>query len=126
MSLFERASREKTRFATSKGLLSSEDLWDLSLQRLNDVAKGLKRKLRTEAEEDFLDETPVDDEVQFQFDLVLHVLQTKKAENAERRTAKAKKEEKQKLLEILARKQDAGLEALSEDELKAKIAELTA
>ncbi len=58
------------------------------------------------------------------FDITLHVLTTKKAEQDKRELAADKAEKKQKLLEILERQENAGLEKLSPDELRAKIAEL--
>ena len=41
--LFEKASKMKLRFSTTKGVLSTEDLWDLSLESLDRIAKNLKR-----------------------------------------------------------------------------------
>jgi len=120
--MFEKASRLKLRFKTRKGILSTEDLWDLSLAELNEVAKNLNKELKTAEEEDFLNAKSVEDEkVKLAFDVVLHVLNTKKAEAAERAEAANKKAEKQKILGILAKKQDASLENLSEDELKKKL-----
>lgn len=119
--MFEKAVRQKLRISSQMGQLCVEDLWDLSLAKLNDIAKSLKRVLKDAEEEDFLAETKSNSVDQLRFDIVLHVLNTKKDENAARRDAKAKKEEKDKLLEILARKQDASLENLSEEQLVAKI-----
>ena len=39
LNIFEKASKQKLRFVTSKGMISSEDLWDMSLQSLDIIAK---------------------------------------------------------------------------------------
>ena len=46
MNIFESASRNKLRFRTSKGFLSTEDLWGLSLQSLDRVGKNVKQEIR--------------------------------------------------------------------------------
>lgn len=123
--MFEKASRMKLRFVSARGLLMPEDLWDLSLTSLNALAKELNGKLKAAEQEDFLQEAkPSNTELKLAFEIVLHILQTKKAEKDAREAAGEKAEKKQKLLEILARKQDASLEGLSEDDLKAQIAAL--
>ena len=125
MEKFEKASRLKLRFNSNKGLLISEDLWDLPLTQLNSIAKTLNKELATMEEEDFLEEAVKEDvEVRLGFEIVLHVLKTKKEEAQKRRDATGVKAEKDKLLEIIAKKQDEGLENLSEEELKKKLAEL--
>ena len=123
--MFEKASRLKLRIATAKGQLTVEDLWDLNLATLNAIAKGLNKQLKLAEEEDFLKEAKKSDtETKLAFDITLHVLTTKKAEQDKRELAADKAEKKQKLLEILERQENAGLEKLSPDELRAKIAEL--
>lgn len=123
--MFEQATRQKLRISSSFGNLSVEDLWDLPLTKLNDIAKVLKRTLKDSEEDDFLEERSIKGtEDQLRFDIVLHVLNTKKAENKARLDAKEKKEQKNRLLEILARKQDAALENLSEEELLKKLESL--
>ena len=123
--MFEKASRLKLRIETNKGFLSAEDLWDLDLYDLNGIAKGLNRELKSLEEDDFLGETnPQDAITKLQFDIVLHILNKKKDEIKASKEAMEKKIEKQKILEILAKKRDEGLESLSEDELLAKLEEI--
>jgi hypothetical protein len=125
MALFEKATRQKIRFNTSHGFISVEDLWDLKLIELNNIAKSLHKSLKEAEEVDFLDETSEADTIgKLKFDLVIHVLETKKAENKEKKLAAGKKAEKEKILAILAKKQEDSLAELSEDQLKAKLAEL--
>ncbi|MCK5614017.1 hypothetical protein KAR91_69785 [Candidatus Pacearchaeota archaeon] len=123
--MFEKAARMKLRFDTDIGLLCAEDLWDLRLTQLNRIAKILKRTIKDAEEEDFLKETDAADAViKLQFDITLHILTTKKNEAADRKGAAARKEEREKLLRILSKKQDSALEDLSEEDLKKKLVEL--
>ena len=119
--LFEKASRDKSRFATNRGEVTVEDLWDLTLPQLNQLAKSLNKRLKEIEEEDFLAVSKSDTKLKNEFDIVLHVLNTKKAELDEKENAQKKKAEKQKLLEVLASKQEDALTRLSEEELKARI-----
>jgi hypothetical protein len=123
--MFEKSSRMKLRFATDKGILSVEDLWDLNLEQLNIIAKTLNQKIKESKEEDFLNEVSVEDaKAKLAFEIVIHILNTKKKESEDAKDLKKKKLEKEKLLEILAKKQDQSLENLSVEELKAKIENL--
>jgi hypothetical protein len=107
-------------------MLNVEDLWDLNLSSLNELAKNINRQLKDAEEEDFLKtEKKESTELKLAFDITLHILNTKKAEQEAREQAVDKAAKKQKLLALLAEKQDNGLRNLSEDELKAQIAALT-
>ena len=76
INIFEQATRLQLRFDSPKGQLSVEDLWVLSLEKLNDLAKGLKRKLKETEEEDFLKtRSDTDKKVDLSFQVVLYILQ---------------------------------------------------
>jgi hypothetical protein len=130
--MFEKAIRLKLRFDSPQGSLSAEDLWDLPLTstranqaNLNNIAKFISRKLKAEGEEDFVNPKSGADEVlQLQLDIVKHVIQTKQAENEAARAAADRKEKKERLLELIARKQDQQLEVKSLEELQAMVAGL--
>jgi tRNA nucleotidyltransferase (CCA-adding enzyme) len=124
--LFERAARQKLRFQSPQGNVTAEDLWDIVLPQLNKMAKALKKELRESEEEDFLQtRSAADVKTQLKFDIVLHVLNVKVAEQEAREARSARKEEKEKILSVLARKQDTALENLSEAELEAKLNSLS-
>lgn len=123
--MYKKAIRAKLRFPSNKGLLTTEDLWDLSLQELNAIAKRFNRELKQSEEEDFLKDSSVEDiKTKLSFDIVLDILNTKKEEDKARRDASKKKAEKEKILAVLEKKQEESLENLSEEELKAKLSEL--
>lgn len=118
MSIFKQATRQKMRFQTTRGVITTEDLWELNLNQLNTLAKSLKKNLKQSQEDDFLEETPAEDkEIKLQFDVVLEVLETKKAERKAEREEAEKKVKREKILGLLAKKQDEALESKSEEEL---------
>lgn len=127
MSNFSKATRQKLRFQTTLGNLLVEDVWDLSLQQLNQIAKALKKEIKTsENEEDFLNEkTEVDEKTQLRFDIVIEILNIKKAEAKEQKEASSNKAKLQKLYELLERKQNAAMENLSTEEIQAQIDAIT-
>jgi CHASE3 domain sensor protein len=129
--MFELAPRKKFRFATSKGLVTVEDLWDLPLTsgtgkaNLDDIAKDLNKQLRSSDNVSFVNPSAsADPDLQARFDIVKHIIDVKMAENKTVQEAAKKAEEKRKLLEILAKKQDQSLENMTEEEIKARIAAL--
>lgn len=54
MNLFEIAVREKYRFPY-KGMISTEDLWDLSVTSLDSIFKTLNKERKNADEESLLD-----------------------------------------------------------------------
>lgn len=129
MSIFEKASRKKLRFGTDIGLLAADDLWDLPLVAtsrrpqpcLNEIAIGLHRELQDRTVSFVDTETKANTDLQLRFDIVKHIIDVKKAELQAEKDASAKAERKQKLMSVLARKQDAALEEMTEEQIRALI-----
>ena len=120
--MFEKAVRTKLRIKSDRGLLSVEDVWDLSLQELNKMAKSLNKEMKEQAEEDFLEETGTEDlKTKLRFEIVLYVLKTKKAEKESLENEVARKAKKEKLLNILDKKLDAETEEMSIDDIRKEI-----
>ncbi len=118
MSIFEKATRLKLLFSTSKGgsSLKVEDLWDLPLTstvgrvNLDDIAKALNKQLKSGDEVSFVEpERKSDERIQLAFDVVRHVINVKLAENAAAKAERDRLEKKQRLMEIIASKQDKAL-----------------
>lgn len=132
MSTFEQASRLGIRYNTPKGLLTVEDLWDLPLTTaasngtsLDNIAKGLNKQIKEADTESFVVKaTKADEVLALKFEIVKHVIEVRLAENATALAAKNKAAQKQKLLEVLDRKENAQLESMSADEIKAALAAL--
>lgn len=118
---FEVAVRNKMRFPF-KGLVSVEDLWDLSVENLDSVFKTLNSHLKTVKEESLLNtKTKADKELDIKIEIVKYIVGIKLAEKEAHLNAKTKREEKQKLFEVLSRKENEELESKSTDEIKAMI-----
>lgn len=130
--IFEQATRQKLRFETPRGSLSAEDLWDLPLTsatgkvNLDEIAIALHRQLRSASEVvSFVDtEATTDPTIQLRFDVVKHVIETRKLENAKAANDRQRAETKQKLLAALAKKREDAIDAKSEEELLAELAAL--
>ena len=78
-------------------------------------------------EYDFLEEKETSEEdelLKLRFDIVLHMINTKRSENKSKLEESAKKEEINKIKAIIARKQDAALENMSVDDLMKKLDEM--
>lgn len=116
--MFEVATRSKMRFPF-KGLISVEDLWDLSVNNLDLIFKSLNSELKQVQEESLLNtKTKEDKELDVKIEIVKHIVKVKLEEENNRLKAKEQKEQKQKILEILSAKQDESLQNKSIDELK--------
>jgi hypothetical protein len=133
--IFEKAARSKVRFETELGALSVEDLWDLpltmgeptrrgrgytvvTLTSLNEIAIALHTRLQASAVSFVDPEKPADASLQLRFDIVKHIIDVRVKERDEAKEEKARSERKQKLLAVLARKQDAALEEMSEAQIR--------
>jgi hypothetical protein len=131
MNIFEKASRDKLRFATHRGSVSVEDLWDLPLSsmtgkvNLDEIAISLHKQLRSTDVMSFVDDkATADPTIQLRFDIVKHVIETRKAENAKVLSDRAKAEKKQVILAALARKRESAIETASEEDLQKMLSEL--
>lgn len=122
--IFEYATRNKVRFPF-KGLISVEDLWDLSLTNLDSIYKVLNKQVKQADEESLLNAKSQDDEIlEVQIAIVKHIVAVKLAEQEAREKASAKKAQKQKIMAIMARKQDEALENSSMEDLQKMLDEL--
>jgi hypothetical protein len=132
--LFLNASRQKFRFPTAAGPVNVEDLWDLPLTsargvNLNDIAKVLYKQIKeADGEVNFV-ESPTaasrkTQEIQAKFDVVKSIIDIKKVERDTATAEKEKAEKKQKLMELINKKQDAELEGKSLDDLKQLLSQI--
>lgn len=122
--IFEIAARRKLRFDTPKGPLTVEDLWSLPLERgvanLEDIAKGLHGLLKSDADVSFVrKEKKADPTVQLKFDIVVHIINTRVAEDEARATREADAAWDQKVLSIIKDREEESLRTLPLEELRA-------
>ena len=125
--IFERATKKKLRFESPVGLLSVEDLWDLPLTTrsankasLDDLAKNVNRKIKENDEESFVvKKTAANSDLNLRMDIVKHIIEIRMAEAEAADQARKDKAREQKILEILAKKEDEDLENMSKEQLEA-------
>jgi hypothetical protein len=128
VTIFEKATQEKFRYPSVKGLLNTEQLWELPLTAksgfsLDDVARTVNAELKAIDTESFVatEINPAKATLETKLEVIKHVIAIRLAEDQAAKATAAKKLEKEKLLEVLGRKQDAVLENLTEAELQARI-----
>ena len=122
--MFERASRLKLRF-NYKGMLTVEDLWDLPLAALDKIFKKLNFTAKEQKEESLLDTKSSEDEtVDLMIGIVRHIVGVRLLEQKAKEDRVAKAAKKQKLLGIIADKQDAALMDMPIEDLAKLVDEL--
>lgn len=118
MNVFEYATRRKVRFPF-KGQISTEDLWDLSLENLDSIYKTLKAQMKAEQGESLLRKAnPNDELLEVQIAIVTHIVNVKLDEREARQKDKERRDRNARIKEIIAQKQDADLQNKSVEELK--------
>lgn len=122
--IFELASNMKFRFPY-KGMISTEDLWDLNLDQLDAVYKTLNKDVKKSQEESLLSKNTIEDEVlSAKIEIVRHIFNYKLEMAEKKERAQINAEKKRRILDILAQKQDISLQNMSEDELRKMLEEL--
>ena len=122
--IFELASRMKIRFAY-RGMITVEDLWDLSVQELDRIFQKLNKALKESKEESLLSpQVKEDSELNVQVAIVRHIVEVKLAEAAVALAAVERKAKKEKILSILADKQDDSLRNMSSEDLTKMLEDL--
>lgn len=121
MNMFEFASKNKLRFP-HKGVISTEDLWDLSVKDLDSIFKTLNAQKKQSEEDSLLSvKTKEDETLTMQIDIVKHIVARKLADVESAKEAKAVSEQKQKLMSIIEAKENEELHKKTPDELRAML-----
>lgn len=103
-----------------KGLISVEDLFDLSLENLDLIYKNLKKE-ESDLQTDSLLETvdnPLIKEIEIKLEIVKSIFNMKQIEIENMEKAMINKARKEKILAIIENKQDQELSEKSIEELK--------
>ena len=109
-----------------RGMINVIDLWDLSLTNLDSVFKTLNAEVKKSEEESLLNtKSKEDEEISNKIEIVKYIVSVKLDEKKKREDAKKNAEMRQRLLEIKAKRQDAALENMSDEELDKALAELS-
>lgn len=122
--LFINATRNNYQFPF-RGMVNVIDLWDLSLTNLDSVFKTLNAEVKKSEEESLLNtKSKEDEEISNKIEIVKYIVSVKLDEKKKREDAKKNAEMRQRLLEIKAKRQDAALENMSDEDLDKALAEL--
>lgn len=122
--LFEIATSNRYRF-NYKGVMTVEDLWSLRVEDLDAIFKMLNRQKKTADEDSLLaTKSAEDQDLANKIDIVRYIVSVKLAEAAERVSAAEKKAQRDKIMEIVAKKKDKALEDMGIDDLMKKLKEL--
>ena len=122
--MFEFATRNKMRFPF-KGQISVEDLWDLRVEDLDTVFKSLNKQVKQTKEESLLATKTTEDTIlDIQIAIVKYIFDVKVQEANARLIEKERKEQKQKIMSILATKQEQELQNKSVEELQKMLDEI--
>ena len=124
MNLFEVATRANYQFPF-RGMINVIDLWDLSLTNLDSVFKTLNAEVKKFEEESLLHtKSKEDEEISNKIEIVKYIVNVKLNDKKKRENDIKNAETRQKLLEIKAKRQNAALENMSDEELDKALAEL--
>ena len=122
--MFEIAVRNKFRFPF-RGTISTEDLWDLSVQQLDEIFKTLKSQEKKAQEESLLNvRTPEDTVLETKIEIIQYIVGVKLEEANQAQRTKETRDKREKILAVLAEKQDADLRNKSPEELQAMLDQL--
>lgn len=126
--IYKEASRLNLRFLSNKGWLTVEQLWEVPLINpngfcLDAIAREVHLRLKHVTEGSFVEETviPEQHEDELRLEILKDIIATKLEERKAKQEEKVKAQEKQRLLEILAKKKDSALEELSVEEIQKRI-----
>lgn len=124
INLFELASREKFRYPY-KGQITTEDLWDLSAEKLDVVFKALSTQKKTTMEESLLGQPTREEQIlEAKLNIVRYIFAAKQEELEQRRQKAANAEKRRRIMEIIASKEDDALASQSVEDLKRMLEEL--
>lgn len=123
--IFELATKQKLRFSTTRGNVGVEDLWDLTLEQLDDTARLINKKVKETSEESFINKRSTGDKaMQLRLDVVVSIINTKLEEESRRKNAAERKVKREAILKLMADKQDDALKRKSLASLQAELDKL--
>lgn len=123
--MFEKATRLKLRFNVSKGTITTEDVWDLNLIALDNLAKSLNKEIKESSEESFIKaRTQANETLDLKFEIVKHIIGVKLAEQEAKKQEIEKAQKRALLKDLINKKELNSLEEKSLDDLKKELEEL--
>ena len=116
--IFEMAARCKYRFPY-RGNISVEDLWDLPVKALDGIFKTLNAEVKQSQEESLLEnKSPEDEVLANKIAIIRHIVAVKQEEASALKDLREKSAKKQKILELMEKKDNEALEQMSKEDLQ--------
>lgn len=127
MEIFEKAIREKLRFDSTRGQLTTEDLWDLSLEKLNEMAIEVNNKLQLEEQPSFIpDQKKRPSNLSLKLEILKHVITEKYNADKAKADRKKRREELEELKKLAETKASDAIQKQPLSKILAKIEEIKA
>lgn len=120
--VFMNATRKKYRFSTAKGNLTTEQLWDLPLESLDEIWQKINATIEDTSRTSLLSaRSNKNVELTEKADVVKAIVEYKLAAAEKADKARQTKAEKERILNIIAAKQEQELASMSIDELRKRL-----
>jgi hypothetical protein len=125
--IFEKATKDRLRFNSGKGELSVEDLWELKLTDLDNIAKAVNKKLKEDDSEDsFIGKRPnkSKNELTLKLEILKSIIATKLEESEKAKVKGEKRAQKEFLSDLLQKKRINALESMPVEDIEKQLASL--
>lgn len=117
--MFENALKNGFRYPSNKGLITTEDLFWLSLNDLNEIAKKINKLIKDSEEESFIPGPNFNNNNDSKrLDIVKHIINLKINEQNAKMIEKSNAEKRQRIMELINKKDEESLENMSKEELE--------
>jgi hypothetical protein len=131
--MYKLAAQAKLRFASKRGELTVEDLFQLPLTSktgfdLNTLAVGVSKQLKDMGEESFVEEASTNPQKQvltLSLDILKDVIKTQQEANKAALARRERQAEIQKIRDLIVQKKDEKLAGASLEDLEAKLKALS-
>jgi len=125
MDIFEQATRKAIRFASTNGNITTEDLWNLSLEKLDVIAIAINKQLKESKEESFIKTKSNENSIlDLKLEIVKHIINVKIAEKEQRENDIVIRQKRAEILEELEKKKKENLSTKTVEELEAELEKL--
>lgn len=122
--LFEVATKNKFRFPY-RGLITVEDLWDLPVTELDSVFKALNSEMKESKEESLLNtKSEADVVLENKIEIVKYIVSVKLEEAEAKKKSRENREKRERILQIMADRQDKAMLEASDEDLQKMLEEL--
>lgn len=116
---YKQAIRQRLRFQTEKGAITTEQLWDLNITDLDKLAVSLNEECEKSQKKTYLSKKTDENAVsKLKFEIVYDVLSTRIEEAEQAQKSKGIREFNQKIEAIIAKTKEAELGNKSVEELE--------